>query len=110
MTPITVTPLLLLLLFRQCDSRNLNLSPFCGLDSSSTALKLQPMVEATYGGIGITTDYVRDLRSPLRDEYPLESMASDEILTSRVKARMLYDVLQDQLTKCCLGWLKVQRI
>ena len=70
-------------LSRRCDSRNLNLSPFCGLDSSSAPLKLKPTVEAAYGSID--TDYVQDLQSPMRQEYPLKSMASNEILTSLVQ-------------------------
>ena len=66
--------------FRQCDSRNLNLSPFCGLKSSS-ALKLQPTLEATYRESSVETSYVQDLKSPLRREYPSRSMASEEILS-----------------------------
>ena len=68
---------------RPCDSRNLNLSPFCGLDSSSAPLKLQPTLKAAYGSID--TSYVQDLPSPMRKEYPLESMASNEILSVLAK-------------------------
>ena len=73
-------------LSRRCDSRNLNLSPFCGLDSSSAPLKLQPTVEAAYGSVD--TNYVQDMSSPMRKEYPLESMASNEILTSLVQVKV----------------------
>ena len=67
-------------LFRRCDSRNLNLSPFCGLDSSSALLKLQPTVYASYGSND--PNYVQEMPSPMRNEYPIESMASNEILST----------------------------
>ena len=51
-------------------------------------------MEATYGAMNREKDYVRGLQSPLRDEYPLDSMASDEILTSRVQEKVMYDVWQ----------------
>ena len=71
-----------LLFPRRCDSRNLNLSPFCGLDSTSASLvKLEPTVRAAYGSSSIDTGYVQDLASPMRKEYP-DSMASDEILSN----------------------------
>ena len=70
---------------RRCDSRNLNLSPLCGLDFLTSSTKLQPTVEATYGSQGTLISYVKDLRSPMRKEYPDSSMASHEILSSLVK-------------------------
>ena len=64
----------------------MNLSPFCGLDSSSASLvKLEPTVRAAYGGSSIDTGYVQDLASPMRKEYPLQDMASDEILSPLAK-------------------------
>ena len=87
--------------FRQCDSRNLNLSPFCGLRSSS-ALKLQPTLEATYRESSVETSYVQDLKSPLRREYPSRSMASEEILSvltkvscNSIRFRILCSLMQD---------------
>ena len=74
-----------LLFPRRCDSRNLNLSPFCGLGSSSASLvKLEPTVRAAYGGSSIEAGYVQDLASPMRKEYP-NGMASDEILSVLAK-------------------------
>ena len=35
---------LIIIIFRRCDSRNLNLSPFCSLSSKSSLLKWQPTV------------------------------------------------------------------
>ena len=75
-------------LLRQCDSRNLNLSPLCGLDSSSSALKLQPTVEATYRSKGISRPYVEGLKSPMRKEYPDDTMASNEILSTLAKVKI----------------------
>ena len=68
---------------RRCDSRNLNLSPFCGLDSSSAPLKLQPTVKAAYGSVHAS--YIQDKTSPMRKEYPIEYMASNEILSILAK-------------------------
>ena len=74
-------------LFRQFDSRNLNLSPLCGLDSSSSPLKLQPTVEATYRGNGISPRYVEGLKSPMRKVYP-DTMADNEILSTIAKVKI----------------------
>ena len=56
---------------RTCDSRNLNLSPFCNLSAQSLA-KWQPEINATYGNT--TTDYTSRLEGPLRLMYPKELM------------------------------------
>ena len=84
----TIVTLNLCKLLRQCDSRNLNLSPLCRLDSSSSALKLQPTVKASYGSKGISKSYVKDLKSPMRKEYPDKTMASNEILSSLAKVKI----------------------
>ena len=64
---------------RTCDSRNLNLSPFCNLSAQSLA-KWQPEINATYGNT--TTDYTSRLEGPLRLMYPKELMAERELLAS----------------------------
>ena len=64
---------------RTCDSRNLNLSPFCNLSAQSLA-KWQPEIKATYGNT--TTDYTSRLEGPLRLMYPKELMAERELLAS----------------------------
>ena len=74
-------------LLRQCDSRNLNLSPLCGLDSSSSPLKLQPTMEATYRSKGISPPYVEGLKSPMRKVYP-DTMADNEILSTIAKVKI----------------------
>ena len=66
---------------RTCDSRNLNLSPFCNLSAQSLA-KWQPEIKATYGNT--TTDYTSTLEGPLRLMYPKELMAERELLASLV--------------------------
>ena len=66
---------------RTCDSRNLNLSPFCNLSAQSLA-KWQPEINATYGNT--TTDYTSKLEGPLRLMYPKELMAERELLASLV--------------------------
>ena len=85
LTTVTLNPCKLL---RRCDSRNLNLSPLCRLDSLSSTLKLQPTVEATYRSKGISPPYVEGLKSPMRKEYPGNTMASNEILSSLAKVKI----------------------
>ena len=62
---------------RLCDSRNLNMSPFCNLTASSLA-KWQPALKTTYGNT--TTDYTTKLSGPLRLKYP--STPEKELLVS----------------------------
>ena len=66
---------------RTCDSRNLNLSPFCNLSAQSLA-KWQPEINSTYGNT--TTNYTSRLEGPLRLMYPKELMAERELLASLV--------------------------
>ena len=69
--------------FRKCDSRNLNLSPFCNLASPSMALaKWQPAVNSTYGNT--TTTYTSEVEGPMRLKYPGQGKAAPEgeLLTS----------------------------
>ena len=74
-------------LFRRCDSRNLNLTPFCTLATatSSGALKWLPTINSTYGNA--TTAYTSSLAGPMRREYPTQNMAEDEIITHLAKVR-----------------------
>ena len=63
---------------RVCDSRNLNLSPFCNLTSTSL-VKWQPSLRETYENI--STSYTSELSGPMRLKYPT-SMAENELLSS----------------------------
>ena len=65
-------------LFRLCDSRNLNLSPFCTLTTSSL-VKWQPTINKIYGNIN--TSYTSGLPGPMRPRYP-KYMADKELLSS----------------------------
>ena len=69
-------------LLRGCDSRNLNLSPLCQL-STSSLLKLQPVVDGTYGNW--STDYSSGIGGPIRRSYPTLRMRREELLTSLTK-------------------------
>jgi hypothetical protein len=75
----------LLSLFRRCDSRTLNLSPFCTLSSPSpdTRLKWLPTVNSIYGAV--SPAYLSGLAGPLRREYPTHRMEEDEILKHLTK-------------------------
>ena len=63
---------------RPCDSRNLNLSPFCNLATPTNLAKWQPAISLTYGNT--TTDYISHLQEPLRLKYP--SNPERELLVS----------------------------
>ena len=63
---------------RLCDSRNLNLSPFCNLTTSSL-VKWQPGIRATYENI--STSYIDGLPEPMRTKYP-PSMVEKELISS----------------------------
>ena len=65
---------------RLCDSRNLNLSPFCNLSASSPLAKWQPAISSTFGNT--TTDYTNRVAGPLRLKYPKKSWAEQELLVS----------------------------
>ena len=67
-----------LLIFSQCDSRNLNLSPFCNLSTTSLAM-WQPSVRETYGILATT--YINETTGPLRLKYP-NRMGERELITS----------------------------
>ena len=60
---------------RVCDSRNLNLSPFCNLSSQSLP-KWQPEINSTYGNS--STSYTSALPGPMRPRYPGHGKASAE--------------------------------
>ena len=65
--------------FRACDSRNLNLSPFCTLTASSL-VKWQPALNSTYGNI--TNTYTSGLPGPKRPLYPTSKLQENELLSS----------------------------
>ena len=62
---------------RLCDSRNMNLSPFCNLTSTSL-VKWLPTINATYGNINTT--YAGGLPGPMRPRYP-PAMIEEELLS-----------------------------
>ena len=69
------------MILSSCDSRNLNLSPFCNLSSTSLAM-WQPRVLETYGNQ--TTSYINKIQTPMRLKYP-NSMGEEELITSLTK-------------------------
>ena len=92
-----------------CNSRNLNLSPFCQLTSTSTSLAMQmwqPSVLESYGYK--TTSYVERISGPLRDKYP-DSMRKEELITSLTQ--VIYDRFSIQeVTWDILGSDTLQRL
>ena len=69
-----------------CDSRNLNLSPFCNLTSTSLAM-WQPSVLETYGNQ--TTSYINATSGPMRRNFP-NSTAERELITSLTKVWLIH--------------------
>ena len=69
-----------------CDSRNLNLSPFCNLTSTSLAM-WQPSVLETYGNQ--TTSYINTTSGPMRRNFP-NSMGERELITSLTKVLLIH--------------------
>ena len=67
-----------------CDSRNLNMSPFCNTSLTSLAM-WQPSVQETYGNQ--KTEYVNEKRGPMRQKYP-NSMGEREVVSSLTKVRL----------------------
>ena len=65
--------------FSSCDSRNLNLSPFCNTSSTSLAM-WQPSVLETYGEKK-NLSYLDEMTVPMRQRYP-NSMPNRELITS----------------------------
>ena len=67
-----------------CDSRNLNLSPFCNTTWTSLAM-WQPSVLETYGEE--KPDYLGKISGPLREKYP-DSMGDWELIESLTKVKI----------------------
>ena len=72
--------------YSSCDSRNLNLSPFCNLTSTSLAM-WQASVLETYGSR--TTSYIDGISGPMRVNFP-NSMEERELITALVKVDFLH--------------------
>ena len=71
--------------FSPCDSRNLNLSPFCNTSSTSLAM-WQPSVLETYGEQK-KLDYLDKITGPMRQKYP-NSMGDRELITSLTEVKI----------------------
>ena len=72
-------------IYRNCDSRNINRSPFCDLSSHDNPQKWSKEVTDTYADFG-SLDYVKEMKTPIRHLYPTKSMQNHEIVTSHSKA------------------------
>ena len=83
----------------RCDSRNLNLSPLCGVSSTTSPLKLQPIVEATYKDYDAGNQrHIEELISPMRKEYPSQSMISNEIIPALTQVHLI--IFRSAKTSC----------
>ena len=79
-----------------CDSRNLNLSPFCNLTLTSLAM-WQPSILETYGNQ--TTSYVNQTSGPMRSKYP-NSMGERELISSLAKVILDLKQTSDLISLC----------
>ena len=67
-------------IFSPCNSRNLNLNPFC--DTANPSLPMwQPDVLASYGAASESRNYIKDIQGPMRPMYP-DAMAEKELISS----------------------------
>ena len=83
----------------RCDSRNLNLSPLCGVSSTTSPLKLQPIVEATYKDYDAGNQrHIKELISPMRKEYPFQTMISNEIIPTLIQVYLI--IFRSARTSC----------
>ena len=64
-------------MYRRCDSRNLNISPFCSLNSKVKPDKFYEVLTFGYNG---NQDYLSSMITPVRKFYPTEEMSRNEIL------------------------------
>ena len=67
--------------FRICDSRNMNLSPFCNVSSLSDPVKWALDVRNLYETTNMP-DYVETLVSPFRSNYDTDKRRQNELLTT----------------------------
>ena len=83
---------------RKCDSKNLNLSPFCNLSQKYTETYWASQADTAYINAGKNIDnplegqqnqmkvppYVKKLSSPMRNTYFNEKRKAQELLTGMV--------------------------
>ena len=70
-------------LFRGCDSRNLNLSPFCDLKERKTLQEWAENVSKDYKGK--QPEYIAKLKGAKRPFYATDKMKEQEIISSLTK-------------------------
>ena len=69
------------LLLRPCDSRNINLTPFCNLSSTEDPRMWGKDILDTYSGL-TTLDHIKSISSSLRMKYPTKDLKSSELVSS----------------------------
>ena len=81
-------------LFRGCDSRNLNLSPFCDLKERKTLQEWAENVSKDYKGK--QPEYIAKLKGAKRPFYATDKMKEQEIISSLTKTVIYfpYEYLQ----------------
>ena len=77
----------MLIIFRICDSHNLDVSPLCSLTNGLGLDKWSDTVMKSYGD-GNIPQYIKDFSSPTRNVYETEDMMKAEILTALMKQVM----------------------
>ena len=70
-------------MFRGCDSRNLNLSPFCDLKECKALQEWAENVSKDYKGKNL--EYIAKLKDAKRPFYATDKMKDQEILSSLTK-------------------------
>ena len=74
-------------LCRNCDSRNLNLSPLCDLAHPLSPAIWEEEVKKTYGDVENMPDNVANMEGLIRNRYPSDALKDQEIIKSLTKVR-----------------------
>ena len=74
---------------RNCDSRNLNLSPLCDLAHPLSPAIWEDEVKKTYEDVNNMPDYVTSMNGLIRNRYPSDVLKDQEIITSLTKVNQI---------------------
>ena len=65
--------------YRACDSKNINVSPFCDLSERVDPVKWATDVQKMYDNAAMP-EYVKSIGSPIRNNYGTEERKNGELL------------------------------
>ena len=74
---------------RPCNSKNLNQSPFCEIGNKYGPLKWAEEASNLYNKTGYIPEYVRKLKTSLRNIHGTRRLKEDEIFTENIEVQFL---------------------